>query len=263
MDDKKNITAVEENITFFIDDAKDKFAHLQAVDMAYLSKWFATAKAASDDIRESLKYVKRDLSELDTTGKKSAAEMEKELVDATVKLQVSEVRKSFEKLKIGDITISPTYMADNIRGDLKAVNRSLAVLDVSHKKTADEMEKELTKITDEQQFKISSSVAKFEKAKALFEQLEKRDEKVPYVNPKTIRDRIESLVEESGNQLYTLSGGEQTNFQVSERLRIAVEQEQERSELASKAISDAKKNGETVVAYIKDREVRPVVINRR
>lgn len=144
MDSSTNPMIIDE-----IEDARRLFSRLQAGD----HKGFGTAKAMSEQIKSILKDVKEGFSVLSRDGK-SNAEMELELKKATVKLQVADSIEMFGKLKAGDIHVSPVYMADRIRGDLADVGQKQDALDTKHKKSAQQMDQELTKHTTIQQLKI-------------------------------------------------------------------------------------------------------------
>jgi hypothetical protein len=133
MDSSTNPVIIDE-----IEEARNLFSRLQAGD----HEGFSTAKGMSDKIRSILKDAKQNVSVLSREGK-SEREMEVELVTATIKLQSADSKDQLNKLKAGDIHVSPVFMANRIREDMSAVGQKL------DKK----MEAELTKHTVIQQLK--------------------------------------------------------------------------------------------------------------
>ncbi len=133
-----------------IEEARRFFSQLKAGE----HNGFGTAKAMSNWIENTLKDNNTGFSVLAPDGKSSNAKMELELNKATVNLQVSDSIGLFNKLKAGDIHISPVYMAGRIREDLADVGQKLDALDPKGKKTAQQMDDELTKHTVIQQLKI-------------------------------------------------------------------------------------------------------------
>jgi hypothetical protein len=191
---------------------------------------FSTAKEMSDRIRDTLKDIGKDLSVLDPEPnpslRKTHGEMDKILQSTTVDLQVKDVRKDFERLKSGDITVSPAYMADYIRKDLKDVGKELSALDPKGKKTADEMDEELKKVTTDQQIKIIQN---------LFKRLKDGDTG-GYKKAERMGDAIRKELGEIGKDLSSLDPKHKKSAdEMGKELEQAVAAQQEKEQQLEKA----------------------------
>ncbi len=214
-----------------IEGARGLFKRLQNGD----KDRFNTAKEVSDRIRSTLEDIGKDLSALDPEGKKTHDEMDKILQSVTTDLQIKDVRKDFKRLKSGDITINPEYMAYYIRRDLKDVGKDLSTLDPEGKKTADKINKELEKITDNQQVRIIQN---------LFKRLKVGDT-AGYKGAKSMADAIRKELSEFGKDLSTLDSGRHPRHRKSAEIMerelkhtLAIQQEKEQSLAKAKKLYD-------------------------
>lgn len=207
-----------------IEDARAFFKSLKAGDRA----WHSTAKAMSDHIVRTLNDVDKDFSVLDEEGKKNSKVMEEELNAATVKLQVADVRKSFELLKSGEISVSPQYMADYIHKDLKAVGKDLSTLDPKGKKTADEMEKELGEIITYQQVRIDQNLFKLLRA----------GDTDGYKGAAHMSDSIREDLKKVGKDLsFLYPKGKKTSEEMDVELKKIVASHEEKKQKLEKAVN--------------------------